>query len=81
MVLGARLEAEGLAKFFFSIRQLLCIHQRGAEIVVGQAGIGIERNGFTQHVHGFLIFSREQERLPQNAMFGRSGGIGSDGGL
>ena len=43
MILGARLEAEGYAKFLFSLSQLLSIHERGAEIVVGQAGFGIER--------------------------------------
>ena len=38
-------------------------------------------NGFAQHLHGFLIFSRKKQGLPQNAVFGRSGGIDGDGSL
>ena len=50
VVFGVGFEAEGLAKFLFSVSQLLGIHERGAEIVVAQAGFGIERNGFAQHL-------------------------------
>src|SRR6202162_4260268 len=58
VILGARLEAEGYAKFRFSLSQLLGIHERGAKIVVGQAGFGIERDGLAEDLYGFLISSR-----------------------
>src|SRR5450432_3235409 len=32
MIIRARFQAEGLAKFFFSLRQLLGVHERGSEI-------------------------------------------------
>src|SRR6266478_4596385 len=57
VILGARLKAEGYAKLLFSLGQLLRIHERGSEIVVSQAGFGIERNGRAEDLHGFLIFS------------------------
>src|SRR6267143_2346777 len=80
VILGARLEPEGYAKFFFSLSQLLGIHERGAEIVVGQAGFRIERNGRAEDLHGFPVFSRQKQGLPENAVLGRSRGIGGDGG-
>src|SRR6266403_458848 len=63
VILGARLEAEGYAKFFFGLSQLLGIHERGAEIVVSQAGFGIERNGRAEDPHRLLIFSCKKQGL------------------
>ena len=81
VILGAGLEPESFSKFLFSLGQLLRIHQRRSEIMVGQAGFGIERNGLAQHANGFLVFSGKKQGLPQNALFGRTGRIGGDGSL
>jgi len=55
MILGARLELEGLAKFLLRLRHLSHVHQRHAEIVVAEAGLWIERHRLAQNFEGFLI--------------------------
>ena len=81
VILGAGFEPEGHAKFLFRLRQLLGVYQRGAEIMVAQAGFRIERNRFAQHIYGFLIPSGKQQGLSQDAVFDRTRGIDGDRGM
>src|SRR5208337_1073527 len=81
VILGAGLEPESFAKFLLSLGQLWSIYERGAEIAVHQAGFRVERNCLVQDVYSFLVPSRKQESLPQDAVLRRSRGIGGDSGL
>ena len=79
VILSAWLEPQGLAKFLFGLRKLPRVHERGAEIVVSQSRVRIERNRFTQHSERFFVFPGKKQNLPQNAMLGRTRRIDRDG--